>query len=58
MADYVLESLERAVSWLDMHFIIPSEDIAELAHAALNTSFSRLDSKVIRDVAAIIVKPC
>lgn len=58
MADHVLESLENAINWLDMHFVIPAADVAQLAETALGRNISRLDSKVIRDVAGTILKPC
>jgi hypothetical protein len=58
MADAVLESLYKAIGWLDTHFTFQASELTELAQDALHRKFSRLDSEIVKDLKNIIVKPC
>lgn len=59
MAEQVLAELNKAVAWLDAHFTMSRQEMADLSKVLLGRALTRMDTQVVRDLSALkIVKPC
>jgi len=57
MATQVIVELKKAVDWLENHFTLSRQDVANIASGMLGRSISRMDSQVLREMT-VVVKPC
>lgn len=58
MASLVVDELKSSMEWLDAHFKLNQEEVLSMAAKLLGRRLSRLNSKVVADIEAVILKPC